>query len=536
MARAADAAMVTAVVSVAALLILMAGGLALMRRSAPEPEAAAEAAVDDAGTDANPNPDDRDADATLSAITHARDAAEAANTTKSRYLVNVCHEMRSPLNAVYGYAQLLERGGPVDPVDTARTIRRCAEHLAGLVDGLVDISQIEHGTLRVASDTVRLRPFLDHVVNMFRNEAESKGLRFVCDLPEAMPDLVRMDEKRVRQILINLLSNAIKFTDEGEVRLRFLWSGSIARFEVSDTGAGIGKEELERIFQPFQRGARSLERGIPGAGLGLAITSSLVRMLGGELTVDSAPGEGTLFRLTMMLAPVTGNVPEEAPRAAIGGYLGARKRVLVVDDDIAQRTIMRRLLEELGFVVAVFDDGETALRQIAEQKPDIALLDVSMPGMSGWELSRRLRGLLGDGLRIIMLSGNALETSGPSDGKPVAHDLFLIKPVNFNALIDGMGRLLDLEWTDGAAGSADRDKESSGRIGGPLPEAAAPRIEEIGRLLRIGHLSRLEKEIKELAGAVPEADALALRLLDCLDRMDLATMRRLVKRAGAERK
>lgn len=487
----------------------------------------------------------------LETIVRARDVAEAANLTKSRYLVNVCHEMRSPLNAIYGYAQLLERDGGIDPVDTARTIRRCSEHLTGLVDGLADISQVEHGVLRVTSDTVRLRAFLDHIATMFRNEAESKGLRFVYDRPENLPLFVRMDQKRLQQILINLLSNAVKFTEEGEVRFRLTYSGSIARFEIGDTGPGIAREEQERIFMPFERGSESLARAIPGTGLGLAITRSLAQMLGGELTLESDAGAGATFRLTVMLAPVASRPPDREAKARIVGYAGARKRVLAVDDDPVQLGLVRRFLEGLGFEVVAAKNGRQALELADGQAPDIALLDISMPGLSGWELSRALRERCGEALRIAMLSGNALEASGPSDGKPVAHDLFLTKPVNLNALVDAVGRLLDLDWIEDENGEpvdADADapfcvrpaavvsgEETDGAAapesGGALPEAAAEPLAEIGQLLKIGHLSRLEQAVKAMADTVPETEGLARRLLDCLDRMDLATMRRLVGRA-----
>lgn len=569
----------TALVAVAALFVV--GGAALRVMPRGRSASVAAPAGPDEGAPAAKTPSAEAADDSakiepgrgVTEIARARDAAEAANTTKSRYLVNVCHEMRSPLNAIYGYAQLLERGGEdIDPADTARTIRRCSEHLTGLVDGLVDIAQIQHGTVRVASDTVRFRAFLDHIASMFRNEAESKGLRFLYERPDTLPLFVRMDQKRVQQILINLLSNALKFTEAGEVRFRMTYSGSIARFEVSDTGPGIAAEEQERIFMPFERGSDSLARAIPGAGLGLAITRSLAQMLGGELTLDSIPGQGSTFRLAVMLAPVASRPPDREPQARIVGYAGPRRQVLAVDDDPVQLGMVRRFLQGLGFAVIEASGGRQALEKIADCTPDVALLDISMPGLSGWDVSRRLRERCGDALRIVMLSGNALEATGPSDGQAVAHDLFLTKPINFNALTDALGRLLDIDWVEdesapvdpddaapfcararamvagdeGAAGptgagtgtdaaapsvATDGTAGAAPKIGAPLPETAKAPLAEIGSLLKTGHLSRLEKAVKAMADTVPETEALARRLLDCLDRMDLATMRRLVGRA-----
>jgi len=204
---------------------------------------------------------------TLHQLAKERDAAIVASEAKSRYLANVSHEIRSPLNAIYGYSQLMERGTTTVPRDAARIIRRSAEHLSDLVEGLLDISLVEHGQTRVASDVVRLPAFLEHLEQMFRPQAEAKGLRFVNRQSGRIPEFVRTDQKRLRQVLINLLANAVKFTEEGEIELALSFGSEVATFEVRDTGPGVPASSRERIFIPFERGTGAVAHA-EGAGLG----------------------------------------------------------------------------------------------------------------------------------------------------------------------------------------------------------------------------------------------------------------------------
>ncbi len=190
-------------------------------------------------------------------LQRAKEVAESANLAKSRYVVGLSHELRSPLNAISGYAQLLEQDASLStkPRDQVRVVRRSADHLSGLIDGILDISKIEAGRLYLSRDEVRLSEFLDQLVGMFRLQAAAKGIDFVFKRPAMLPLVVYADEKRLRQILINLLSNAIKFTQTGSVQFVVHYRSPVAEFEVIDTGPGIQASDLERIFAPFERGA-----------------------------------------------------------------------------------------------------------------------------------------------------------------------------------------------------------------------------------------------------------------------------------------
>lgn len=468
--------------------------------------------------------------ATWKDLLREKEAAVNANRAKSRYLANVSHEIRSPLNAIYGYAQLVERGDPVNPREAAKVIRRCSEHLTCLVEGLLDISQVENGVLRVQTEASRFPKFLDHLVGMMRPSAEAKGLELVYEPIGRLPELVRMDQNRLRQVLINLISNAIKFTDEGSVTLRVRYSGQIARFEVIDTGPGIAPEDQERIFAPFERAGDEGQQCRPGAGLGLPISKAMVEILGGNLELSSTPGKGSNFRVTMMLGDVAGHLVDEGERPRVISYQGARRSILLADDDREQRDFMETLLISLDFEVTAVPNGETALELAQHRQFDLAILDISMPGMSGWETASELRRRQKAGLKIMMLSANSEEFHHPGYRKPV-HDHFLSKPVKFSDLSDAIAGLLELGWVHApAAAQPDGGKAPAapeGREPGEaarLGETGLVHVQRLKELLRIGYVRGIEAEIRSLAEAQPQADALAGQLYDCLDRFDLVGM------------
>ncbi|WP_225205919.1 hybrid sensor histidine kinase/response regulator [Novosphingobium huizhouense] len=470
----------------------------------------------------------------IAELERARDVAEAASAAKSRYLANVSHELRSPLNAIYGYAQLIERGSGVDPREAAKVIRRSAEHLTDLVEGLLDISLVENGVSRVASDIVRLPAFLDQLARMFAPAADAKGLSFDLDLPERLPEFVRTDQKRLRQVLINLISNAIKFTDAGSVTLRLRCTGEVTRFEVEDTGPGIAPADRERVFAPFERGEDADGRG-SGFGLGLAITRAIVQILGGDIAIVDAPRGGAMFRVSLHLPQVRVAGAGKPDLGRIVGHAGPRRQILAVDDDVRQLSFVRQALEDAGFDVAVAPDGDTAIALCAARSFDLVLLDVQMGARNGWSTARHLRSVNGRALKIVMLSANAHERHGPAgDDEEQAHDQFLLKPVEIGELIDTIGRQLGLQWLrEGAAPARAGDTgggESGGGEGGGgaggLPEAALAHVGRLRDLVRIGHVRGIEAEIRALEQAAPECAALAGTLYACLDRFDLAALSR----------
>jgi signal transduction histidine kinase/CheY-like chemotaxis protein len=425
---------------------------------------------------------------TDAALQKAKEAAEAANQAKSRYLVGLSHELRTPLNSVFGYAQVLERDAAISEAQQGRVrvIRRSAEHLSGLIDGLLEISKIETGRLQLSRNEVRLDDFLNQIVEMFRPQAEAKGLAFDYQRPANLPDIVHTDEKRLRQILINLLSNAIKFTETGRIGLAIAYRSQVATITVSDTGSGIAAGDLARIFEPFERGDPAKTRLVPGTGLGLTIVKMLSQLMGGDVTVTSAPGEGSRFAVRLMLAagrPASAPVPVRR----IIGYAGARRMVLAVDDDGEQRDLVRQILEPLGFALVTAADGPQCLALARDLKPDLFLLDISMPGMSGWELARRLRG---EGQRgaILMLSANVGVTQ-PAPAESAAHDEVMAKPFEVRRLLDRLQALLGLVWIEEGA-----ERPTAADTTAPARE----HVEELLRLGRIGYVRGIENKLGQI--------------------------------------
>ncbi len=426
-------------------------------------------------------------------LQRAKEAAEAANLAKSRYLVGLSHELRTPLNAVFGYAQILERDETIAPSrqDRIRVIRRSAEHLSGLIDGLLEISRIEAGRLQLQRNEVRLGDFLDQIVDMFRFQAEGKGLGFSFDRPPYLPELVHTDEKRLRQILVNLLSNAIKFTETGSVRLTIGYRNQIATLAVEDTGPGVPAEDLERIFEPFERGASTRSRAVPGTGLGLTITKMLAQLMGGEVAVTSRVGDGSRFEVRLMLASIERPAAALPPPALrIHGYEGSRRTILVADDDEDHRELVRHILEPLGFIVLAVPDGPSCLALTGDIRPDLFLLDISMPGMSGWELAGKLRDL-GHTAPILMLSANVGETQ-PAAGENAVHDGALPKPFDIRQLLDRVQALLKLDWTDELAAPPKLEEPAV------LISPGADHVRELLDLGRIGYVRGIEAKLDQL--------------------------------------
>ena len=393
---------------------------------------------------------------TDSALQAAKEKAEAANLAKTRYLTGLSHELRTPLNSIFGFAQILEADPslPAHRHTAVSTIRRSSEHLAGLIEGLLDVSKIEAGRLEIHRDRINLPEFLRQISNLFAERARGKNLDFRLETEGALPGWILFDEKRLRQIIINLLSNAIRYTDQGEVLLRVAYRNEIATIETIDTGQGIAPEMLDKIWKPFERGHVS---GGIGSGLGLTITKLLVEILGGEITVTSTRGEGSCFRVRLMLP----TIPDHSARPALErelsergratGYVGRRKTVMIVDDDTSHLDLVESYFTPLGFHVARAGHAEEALDRLADIQPDAFILDIDLPGMDGWALATHLRQ---NGYRtapIIMVSGHALEArqkrAGDEGPEAAVYDAFVAKPYGLPELVERLASLLKLTLT-----------------------------------------------------------------------------------------
>ncbi len=439
-------------------------------------------------------------DKTYKKLQDAKEAAVAANQAKSRYLSGVSHELRTPLNTILGYAQLLEADDqlPERNKRAAAVIQRGGEHLADVIEGLLEISKIEARRLDLHRDQVNLRSLIEQLVEMFDIQARAKNLSFRYRCESDLPDYILADEKRLRQILMNLLSNAVKFTREGEVSLQVSYRNQVARFIVRDTGVGIKPEHLENIFNPFERVRDEQTQFVSGTGLGLTISRLLTNLMGGDLDLQSEYGQGTRFTLSLMLPVIHAPRALSLPPKKIRGYTGRRKRVLVVDDEPSHRALIADFLTPLGFEVLEAYSAEFALEMVAQQDFDLYLLDVHMPITDGWTLAAQLRDRRIQA-PIFMLSGNAIEDHRAEMVSDL-HDEYLIKPVRLDTLLEKMEKCMPIDWLHDGAGKTGRKGDTPHPpVANKLPTNAD--IEGLISMAKIGYLNGILEKLEAMEKA-----------------------------------
>ncbi|MBD3409902.1 MAG: PAS domain S-box protein, partial [Ignavibacteriales bacterium] len=385
-------------------------------------------------------------------LRRARDAAHAANRAKSEFLANMSHELRTPLNGVLGYAQILLRDRELTEAqrEGVEVIKSSGEHLLTLIGDVLDLAKIEARRLELAPQTFDLDLLLKGVVRIVGMRAEQRGLHFRYEKRTDLPRAVYGDDRRIRQALLNLLVNAVKFTDEGEVRFIVEYESvpnDVARlsFEVRDTGIGIPKARLEEIFQPFHQAAE-LDRRAEGAGLGLTITRQLVELMGGELRVESEAEKGSVFSFTIETLEVDPRAVTRSRAKEIVGYRGDRFHILVADDQAENRRFLRDALEALGFDVTLAEDGAEAVRLCKASRPDVALMDLVMPNLDGYEATRAIKD--DDATKdvpVVALSA-AVFNKNRHKSFEAGCDEFLPKPLIFDDLLAALEKLLPIEW------------------------------------------------------------------------------------------
>jgi signal transduction histidine kinase/ActR/RegA family two-component response regulator len=445
---------------------------------------------------------DRERKETAAARETALAEAVALARQRSQFLAQMSHELRTPLNAIIGYAQLLgrDRDGLTERQSSGlATIHESGQHLLALINDILDLARVEAGKMVLHPAPVHLDTFLRVLADIMRVKAEEKGLAFSCEPAAGLPAAVTVDETRLRQVLLNLLGNAVKFTDTGAVCLRVLAAAHgqdtvRLRFEVTDSGIGMSAQHLGRIFQPFEQVATAQRRD-GGTGLGLAISQQLVQLMGGTITVVSAPGKGSTFSFEIDV-PVAAVAPAAvASPDILLGYEGERRRVLVVDDVPQNRAMLQDLLHETGFVAAAAS-GPECLALLDSFKPDLILVDVMMPVMDGHETVQRVRRMPGWGdVPIVAVSAGA---DDERRSRAAGVDAFLARPVDHDLLLRTIGRLLSLKWT-----------------GGDEPAMAIPpadEIEALWQLAQIGNMRQIREHASYLRGLDPAYGPFAHRL------------------------
>jgi signal transduction histidine kinase/FixJ family two-component response regulator len=464
----------------------------------------------------------------------AKAQADAANQAKSRYITAISHELRTPLNSILGYAQLLEDDPAIPPHrrGAVQVIRRGGDHLLSLIEGTLDIARIESGRLALEPAPMHFAEGVDELARWFEPQAAARGLRFVHSVSGTLPDLVRADEKRLRQILINLLGNALKFTRVGQVRFRVDYAREMARFEIEDTGPGMAEAELAQVFEPFVRGTAAGGNATSGTGLGLTIARMLTGLMGGELTVRSTPGVGSCFTVRLYLPELRARASQRARPLAQRrtGYSGPRRRLLVVDNEEADRRLLVDRLAPLGFELLQADSGEAALALLhgggGQPVVDAVFLDLAMPGIDGWTTLRRLREQGFAHLPAAIVSANAFDQGLENELGISAAD-FLVKPVRMNELLDWLQRRLALQWIDEAERAP--DDTAASLAAQVVPPAQSLRA--LDELVRLGYLRGIQKKLDAIDAEHPASADFIHRLRTLARGFQLDTLAQLIAAA-----
>ena len=398
-------------------------------------------------------------------LARARDAAEAANRAKSMFLANMSHELRTPLNAIIGFSDLLYQSGAGISSDKQRehirVVASSGRHLLSLINDVLDVAKIEAGRINVDLQPIDLNAHLQRSCEMIHSSAVKRNVQVKVECDDC--GWVMADEQKLRQIIYNLLSNACKFaSDGGLVEIRAVEHDDVVAVSVIDDGIGIDPKDHDRIFGEFQQVESDYNRRYQGTGLGLAITRKLVEMHGGQITLQSAPGQGSTFTFTLRRAnPRLAGNAAPAERAVATRESGGRGNILIIDDEQTNRILAREVLTQSGYRVTEAADGKVGLAQFQAEQFTAVLLDIQMPGMDGVTVLKMMRTFTGgDAMPVIALTAHAMKGTD-RELLHVGFDGYIAKPIDVGTFVTELERVVTAK-TAGMAGPIDGDSHQQG--------------------------------------------------------------------------
>ncbi|NEO26278.1 MAG: response regulator, partial [Kamptonema sp. SIO4C4] len=417
------------------------------------------------------------------------------------------HELRTPLNGILGYAQILGRTLQGKEREGIDVIYQSGSHLLTLINDVLDLSKIEARKLELAPAALYLPSLLQSVVEICRIKAEQKGIDFIYQPSSRLPEGIKADEKRLRQVLINLLGNAIKFTDAGSVTLRVdvleITDSQVSLvFQIIDTGVGIAQDDLTKLFQAFEQ-VGDRKKQAEGTGLGLAISQRIVQLMGSTIEVKSQPGEGSEFSFTVDLPLAQDWAEQQAVDGTdrIIGYEGEQRyTILIVDDRWENRAVLANLLKPLGFTILEAENGQEGLEVLQQQTPDLTITDLAMPVMNGFQFLHQIRNSENLQDAKVLVSSASVSQADQQMAISYGGDDFLGKPVDAANLLQLLANHLNLQWTYQAPQDTVKQDVS------PTDEMVVPPREVLEELLTLVELNKIN-DLRSRLEQLQEADS-----------------------------
>jgi signal transduction histidine kinase/CheY-like chemotaxis protein len=387
-------------------------------------------------------------------LVQAKNAAETANHAKSIFLANMSHELRTPLNAILGFSSMMRKDSSITEPQRGNLdiINRSGEHLLSLINDVLEMAKIEAGRGQLENIPFDLGLVVRDVTDMMQARAQEKGLQLIIDQSSRFPRFIKGDESKLRQVLINLVGNAVKFTQQGGITVRLGVKADTEPqrllIEVEDSGIGIKPEDQQAIFEPFiQLSQSGMQKG---TGLGLSIARQFVELMGGNISLQSTPGKGSIFRLELpmqLVAEADISKPPEKMGEAIGLVPGQPEyRILIVEDQMENRLLLEKLLQDIGFKVMLAENGEQAIKQFQSWHPHFIWMDRRMPIMDGTEATKHIRALPdGKEVKIVAITASAFKEQR-DELTQAGMDDFVRKPYRSNEIYECMAKHLGVRY------------------------------------------------------------------------------------------